>query len=208
MIDARAVLVLIGYGWLLVELLRLPVPSEASVYQLMLETGDETDNHTPLAQARVQSPGRKLVVYFLPTALGVALFLIPVVAAFWRPLIDYLIPLHGLDTALAFWVGAGLLLGGRILTFVSVLQLRPHKVRAEPQYYGLFRWSRNPGLLGMYAFYLGLCFLFPCVVLFIGLIPYVWNMHSRVLLEESHLSSRLGAPYANYVKRVPRYLGF
>ena len=69
----------------------------------------------------------------------------------------------------------------------------------------------------MYAFYLGLCFLFPCVVLFVGLVPYVWNMHTRVLMEESHLGSRFGVPYASYVLavpyasymvRVPRYVLF
>ena len=67
---------------------------------------------------------------------------------------------------------------------------------------------RNPGLVGMYAFYLGLCFLFPCVVLFVGLAPYVWNMHARVLMEESHLGSRFGAAYESYTARVPRYLVF
>ena len=208
MIDAKAVLVLIGFGSLLVELLRFPVPSEASVYQLLLEADTEIDGDTRLAQARARSPVSKLITYLLPTAIGVVLFLIPLAAAFWRPLIDCLVPLHGLDTVWAFWLGAVLVLGGRALTLVSMLQLRRHKIRRELQYSGLFRWSRNPGLVGMYAFYLGLCFLFPCVVLFVGLIPYVWNMHIRVLMEESHLGSRGGAPYANYMVRVPRYFLF
>ena len=69
------------------------------------------------------------------------------------------------------------MLGGRAVTFASMLQLRQLRNQAAVQYSGFFRWSRNPGLVGMYAFYLGLCFLFPCVVLFAGLIPYVWNMH-------------------------------
>lgn len=208
MIDARAGLVLIGFSSLLVELLQFPVPSEASVYQLLFEADDEIDNDTRLAQARVRSPVRKLITYLLPTAIGVALFLVPLAAAFWRPLIDYLVPLHGLETVWSLWLGAVLVLGGRVVTFASVLQLRRHKIRAELQCWGLFRWSRNPGLVGMYVFYLGLCFLFPSVVLFVGLIPYVWNMHTRVLMEESHLGSRLGAPYANYMARVPRYLLF
>ena len=206
--DAKAVLILIGFGSLLVELLRFPVPSEASVYQLMLETDDDIDGGTRVAQARERSPVRKLVAYLLPTAIGVGLFLIPIVAAFWRPVIDYLVPLHGLDTIWSLWLGAGLVLTGRALTFASTLQLRQRKVRAELHSSGLFTWSRNPGLVGMYAFYLGLCFLFPCVVLFVGLVPYVWNMHTRVLMEESHLGSRFGVPYASYMVRVPRYVLF
>ena len=129
-------------------------------------------------------------------------------AALWPPVVDYLIPLHSLDTVWALGLGAVLVLGGQSVTVVSVLQLRRYKIRSELQSSGLFRWSRNPGLVGMYAFYLGLCFLFPCVVLFVGLIPYVWNMHTRVLMEESHLSSRLGAPYVDYMTRVPRYVLF
>ena len=122
--DAKAVLILIGFGSLLVELLRFPVPSEASVYQLMLETDDDIDGGTRVAQARERSPVRKLVAYLLPTAIGVGLFLIPIVAAFWRPVIDYLVPLHGLDTIWSLWLGAGLVLTGRALTFASTLQLR------------------------------------------------------------------------------------
>ncbi len=208
MFDARSVVVLIGFGSLLVQLLLFPVPSEASVYQLLLEADDEIAHDTRLGQARVRSPASKLLTYFLPTAIGVVLFLIPVAAAFWRSLIDYLVPLHGLDTVWSLGLGAVLVLCGQAVTFVSVLQLRRHKIQSELQHSGLFEWSRNPGLVGMYGFYLGLCFLFPCVVLFVGLIPYVWNMHTRVLMEESHLGARLGAPYANYMARVPRYLVF
>lgn len=207
MLDARSVLVLVAYGSLLVQLLLFPVPSEASVYQLLLGADDEKDD-TRVAHARGLSPVKKLVTYFLPTAVGIALFLIPLAAALWPPVVDYLIPLHSLDTVWALGLGAVLVLGGQSVTVVSVLQLRRYKIRSELQSSGLFRWSRNPGLVGMYAFYLGLCFLFPCVVLFVGLIPYVWNMHTRVLMEESHLSSRLGAPYVDYMTRVPRYVLF
>ncbi len=208
MIDAKTVVVLIGFGWLLVDLLWFPMPSEASVYQLLREPADDTDTETRGLQTRVRSPLKKVVAYGLPTALGVTLFLIPLAAAFWRPAIDYLIPISRLDSVWSFRLGAVLMLGGRVVTFVSTLQLRRHTTRDELQCSGFFRWSRNPGLVGMYAFYLGLCFLFPCVVLFVGLVPYVWNMHTRVLMEESHLGSLMGAPYANYMARVPRYVPF
>ena len=208
MFDARFSLVLIGFSSLMVQLLVFPVPSEASVYQLLGRTNDGSDHDTRVARARGLSPVLKLMRYLVPTALGISLFLIPVIAAVWRPVVDYLIPLRSLEAGWALGLGACLLLGGQAVTLVSVLQLRRSKIRSGLHSSGLFRWSRNPGLLGMYAFYLGLCFLFPCAVLFVGLIPYVWNMHTRVLIEESHLSSRLGAPYASYKTRVPRYLFF
>ncbi len=140
MMDARAVLVLIGFGSLLVELLRFPVPSEASVYQLLVESDDTSDNDTRVAQARLRSPGRKLVAYLLPTAIGVALFLVPLVAAFWRPLIDYLGPLHRLDTVWSLWLGAVLVVSGRAVTFAASVQLHQHKIRSQLRYSGVFRW--------------------------------------------------------------------
>ena len=87
-----------------------------------------------------------------------------------------------------------------------MLQLRRRHERVDTfAEFGLFRHSRNPGLVGMYAFYLGLCFLFPCAVLFLGLVPYVGNMHHRVRMEEGQLAERLGDEYRAYLARVPRY---
>ena len=124
MFDARFVLVLIGFGSLLVQLLVFPVPSEASVYQLLRRTGGEPDHDTRVAYARGLSPVMKLVRYFAPTALGIALFLVPVVAAVWRPVVDYLIPFPSLETGWALGLGAVLVVGGQSVTLVSVLQLR------------------------------------------------------------------------------------
>jgi protein-S-isoprenylcysteine O-methyltransferase Ste14 len=58
----------------------------------------------------------------------------------------------------------------------------------------------------MFLFYLGCALLFPCWVLLCGFIPYVINMHGRVLMEESHLQRSLGSDYDTYHLKVPRYL--
>jgi protein-S-isoprenylcysteine O-methyltransferase Ste14 len=60
----------------------------------------------------------------------------------------------------------------------------------------------------MYAFYLGNCLVSPCVVLFVGFLPYVANMHARVRMEESHLERIWGDGFRDYASRVPRYLPF
>ncbi len=208
MIDGVAILVLLAYGSLAVELVRFPVSSEASLYQLLLDADEKAGHDTRVARARLSSPAHKLLVYGLPTATGVVLFLIPPVAAVWRPLVDVLWPLPALDGPWSRGFGATLVVVGRVVTLTASVQLRQHKVRATLHDAGLFRWSRNPGLVGMYLFYLGLCCLFPSTILLVGLIPYVWNMHVRVLMEESHLSARFGASYGDYKARVPRYVGF
>lgn len=172
--------VLFAYAWLLVELLFYAVPSEASVYQLLTsESGDERSSAVDdrLARARRRPAVTKFLLYFLPTAIGVLCFLAPLVAVFWRDVLIPLVPLPWLAHPWMLWVGAAGILGGRLLTFWSVLQIRKRHRRRDLQPSGLFAWSRNPGLLGMYAFYLGNCLVFPCVGLFAGFVPYVWNMH-------------------------------
>lgn len=202
--DPVAVVVLAGYLSLVVELLFFALPSEASTYQLFFVDGERDGD--ALVRAHRRRPLVKLAVYLLPTALGVVLFLVPPVALFQPAILGPLVPLPQLETAPVQAIGLAGVLVGRSVTFVSVLQLR--RMQSEPGRgpRGLFRRSRNPGLCGMYAFYLGNACLFPCVVLFLGFVPYAWNMHRRVRLEESHLVHAAGASYRDYLARVPRYL--
>ena len=206
--DVFSLLLLIAYGSLVLELVVFPIPSEASTYQLFFNAGDGANQGSQLSSARRQSAVRKLLTFFLPTALGVVLFLIPLAAIFYPALISHLLPLELLQTSGVRAGGALVVVVGRLLTFASVLQLRRRKICRELQPSGLFSRSRNPGLVGMYLFYLGICLYFPCVVLFVGFVPYVLNMHQRVLLEESHLLATLGDGYRTYLSTVPRYLFF
>lgn len=202
-----SILILAAYASLLLELVVFPIPSEASTYQLF--TGGDEGESDALQRARRRSSIGKLLLYFLPTALGVGLFLVPLVAAFVPAIIDRLLPLEMLERGAFVAGGAALVVLGRLVTFTSVLQLRRRHGRPETfAARGWFRISRNPGLVGMYLFYLGNCLLFPCVVLFLGFVPYVWNMHRRVVMEESHLARVLGEEYAAYRARVPRYVSW
>lgn len=206
--DPVAIVVLGAYVSLLLELVCFPIPSEASTYQILFED-DERDPHVagaPLAGARGRTSLGKLLRYLLPTALGVALFAIPPIALLVPELPQGLWPIHGLETPAARWLGIGLVVAGRAITFLSALQLRRQKRANNLQARGLFLLSRNPGLVGMYLFYLGNAFLFPCVVLFLGFLPYVLNMHRRVLMEEGHLLGSIGEDYRRYAEQVPRYL--
>jgi len=212
--DLISIVLLVAYASLLLDLTVFPIPSEASTFQL-LTRADPADDvsaapRDALARARRRSRPWKVVLYLLPTGLGVALFLIPLVAAFAPEVIAYLWPIRALESPVVRGAGAILLAAGRLTTFVSVLQLRARTRSRSPalQPRGLFRLSRNPGLVGMYAFYLGTCLIFPCVALFAGFAPYVLNMHRRVLMEESHLTRRWGRSYREYRGRVPRYLFF
>jgi protein-S-isoprenylcysteine O-methyltransferase Ste14 len=104
-----------------------------------------------------------------------------------------------------------LIVAGRGLTLRAAMRLRrrsAQQVTRQLEFDGVFGFTRNPILVGMYLFYLGNCCVFPCVVLVAGLPPYVLYMHARVRMEEGYLARELGEPYEAYLRRVPRYLLF
>ncbi|MCU0865773.1 MAG: hypothetical protein MUC36_18465 [Planctomycetes bacterium] len=194
------------YASLLVELVALPIPSEASTWQLLAATdGDSGDSgdtgDSALTTARRRRRVVKVLCYALPTAIGVIAWLMPGLALLWPALRGGAAPPGTAATAAA--IGAIAL--GRGLTFLSVLQLRSAQ-RAGRLPAGLFRWSRNPGLVGMYVCFAGLVLASAMPVLWAVLPLYVGNMHARVRLEEAHLYARLGTAWTDYAATVPRYL--
>lgn len=202
--NAVDAVVLLAYASLVVELTLFPIPSEASTWQLLGATaptgGAGTDD--ALQAARGRSVAQKLLRYALPTTLGVALWLLPL-ACILAPGVAAAV--GALPVAWLVGPGVALVALGRAITFVSVLQLRAQRRRVGQGW--LFRRSRNPGLVGMFACYLGLCCLFPSPLLWLGLPLYVGNMHARVRFEEAHLLARHGAAWSTYAARVPRYIG-
>jgi protein-S-isoprenylcysteine O-methyltransferase Ste14 len=192
-----------AYASLVIEMTCFPIPSEASVWQLLAEQRHESTGDA-LARARSHSRLRKVLTFFLPTAFGVLLFVLPLLVRLGFPGTEFAnVAIPPALTA----IGIGLILLGRSITFTSVLQLRAQKRRGGGPPGGLFAWSRNPGLVGMYTMYLGLCCLHPHWLMWIGFPIYVANMTSRVLLEEANLLARHGDSWQRYAAVVPRYLG-
>ena len=76
--DHAEIVVLLAYGSLGVELTLFPIPSEASTLDLLTHGGDGTASGA-LSQARDRSIAAKLLLFLLPTAIGVVLFLMPLV---------------------------------------------------------------------------------------------------------------------------------
>lgn len=202
--NAVDAVVLAAYASLVVELVLFPIPSEASTWQLLAPAAAPgPDAGAPLARAARQPLGTKLLRYLLPTALGVGLFLVPPVC----------IAVPDARRALTTEVppavaaaGVAAIVLGRAVTFTSVLQLRAARATRGALAHGLFRWSRNPGLCGMFLFYAGLCLVTGAPLLALGAPLYVLNMHGRVRLEEAHLAASLGERWSAYRTRVARYL--
>lgn len=72
---------------------------------------------------------------------------------------------------------------------------------------GVYARSRNPIYLAFIIFLIGIGMLFNSDWLFVLLVPFVLIIHYGVIRrEERYLLARFGASYADYMKRVPRYL--
>lgn len=208
MIDVVVILAYVSLG---IELVFFPVPSNASSWSLM-KRGDNgaTDR---LAYLRALPSLVKLLVFALPTAVCVVIFLLPLWMAFRPELRNVLGPIELGGGSARTLASVTLLVIGRALTFSSVLSMRGSGARlfrpARPEHVRrsqLFARSRNPGLLGMFIFYAGLVGSYPCWALLIGVPIYYGHMHLRVLVEESNLESVFGDTYRDYFAVTRRYL--
>lgn len=108
--------------------------------------------------------------------------------------------------SIAFWTcGFALLAAGR-LTMRDSFRIGSPQERTGLRVDGLFRVSRNPMYLGVFATLLGatLHTLNPLVLL--AAIFIVVVHHRIVLAEEAYLRQAFGGEYADYCRRVRRYL--
>jgi len=71
---------------------------------------------------------------------------------------------------------------------------------------GVFRWTRNPGYLGILIALLGVALIFAFDWLLILIVP-TWVILNVVVVrhEEAYLQRKFGDAYQEYRKRVPRY---
>lgn len=71
---------------------------------------------------------------------------------------------------------------------------------------GVFRWTRNPGYLGILIALFGVALIFAFDWLLILIVP-TWVLLNLAVVrnEEVYLQQRFGRAYLDYTKRAPRY---
>ncbi len=192
--DTPSAIVLAAYAALGVELVFLAVPSDVSTRQLLRRP-----------DALGFAAGATQMLRF---TLMLLLFVIPPTIALIPGMFEQVVPITALGVPPVRWAGVGLLVFSRIWTPLALPPLRRALDQGTLARSGLFAYSRNPVLVGMFAFYLGNALVFPCAVLFAGFPLYVLFMHRRVLMEEELLRARFPHEYDEYAAHAPRYVGF
>jgi protein-S-isoprenylcysteine O-methyltransferase Ste14 len=201
-------IVLASYVSLLLELVVLRVPSVASSLNIWSPTPALVAAYSPRYRRLLDlAKPLKLLMFVVPLLVVYAVFAYPLLVAWYGadPLDDYAFtPSFATNAS-----GVALLLAGRALALKSALTIRRDNDQAESFHLhttGPFRWSRNPGLIGMYAFVAGLWLIAPSTAMLAGILVYVVHMDIRVRMEEDFLGNRFGPAYAEYRSRTGRYL--
>ena len=110
------------------------------------------------------------------------------------------------------WISLCLWASGFALLFIGRLglgnsfRIGSPKEATTLQVRGLFRFSRNPMYLGMYATLLApVLYTLNPILLLVAI--FVMAVHQKIVLaEEEHLRKAFGEEYVNYCRRVRRYL--
>ena len=72
---------------------------------------------------------------------------------------------------------------------------------------GLYDISRNPTFLGQFLLLAGLAIAIPSLPTLAALVIFWASAAAQIRSEESILAQTLGAPYRDYLARVPRWIG-
>jgi protein-S-isoprenylcysteine O-methyltransferase Ste14 len=111
------------------------------------------------------------------------------------------------------WLGVAFCLAGLLLLFWSLVSFgrsfrvgiddeRPDKLVTD----GIFAVSRNPIYVAFWSILLGQFLVFPNWILLAYLVGATLLFHRQVRREEAYLAQHYGSEYADYGRRVRRYL--
>lgn len=129
-------------------------------------------------------------------------------------LLDFFIPIEDALPTIVRFVGPVLILAGVALTVIADRQFKRARTEVHPFRTpstlvtgGAFRFSRNPMYLGLIVALIGVALVLASVVaLVVPLVFAVFLAVRFVAHEERALAERFGDAYAEYAKRVRRWM--
>lgn len=201
-------LTILAYLSIVLEISLLHVPSIASFRSIWTANADVTANYSERYKRLFRlSNWTKTLLFVPPLIIVYAVFLYPIALI----IMDLPSPFgFFFEPGELFYVLAMILIvAGRGLTLSSVLAMRRNQVRhatSPLQTNGPFRWSRNPGLLGMYLMFLGFLAVLPTPEFLAGVLVYFLYMDFKVRMEEDFLRNHFGDNFEAYCASTARYI--
>ena len=139
-------------------------------------------------------------VYFLVAILSMAAlhFLFPIAR---------ILPAAYSTSAVLILIGMSLILWAVRLFLKAGTAIKPFEASTKMIVAGPYRWSRNPIYLGMVIILFGIGLALGTLTPFAILPLFVWLIQKDFIAhEESMLDKSFGAAYAEYKKRIRRWL--
>jgi protein-S-isoprenylcysteine O-methyltransferase Ste14 len=202
---------ILGYLTLAIELLFFHVPSVANTQNFFRKNENfKTDQNKLITNIQNWSFSKKIIWLAIPAVIVQLYFVLPFLYFFpsWHNNLFLLFK----PNAITDFMGLICVVSGRLLTFGSMLYLRKENRQTGNSFTlhtsGIFRFTRNPGLDGMFLFFIGFGLLFPSIWLWLGLIFYIYYMVFRVRIEEAFLEDIFKDEFINYQKQTNRFLLF
>lgn len=177
------ILILLYAVSMVLELIFLAVPSEES--------------HTSLLKSKM---GIRTFIKFILGAIGLVVFLGVMVFPFINAS-------HKFNSSFIF-IGLCFIIIGRILTLKGSIDIRNHFSNNALNLLdkGIFKYSRNPILLGLNISLLGFLVAIGKWQFFLLSLIFYIGMHIKVLDEEKFLAAKFGNSYNQYKNTTNRYL--
>jgi len=114
---------------------------------------------------------------------------------------------------LAFWVGLAIIVFGEAVFALGYCAMREHPEKKQTVVdWGIYKVSRHSHALACIICLLGVVVMgwnpasVVYIILWVYFVLYVILSHFSVLNEEKQNTERFGREYADYMKKVPRYL--
>jgi len=110
-------------------------------------------------------------------------------------------------------VGTAVILLGFTIMVVGMVTLGPFMRMmgvnsSELTIRGIYKYTRNPQILGYGLLLLGFGVLWPSWYIFAGFVSYGFIAHRMILTEELHLENLFADKFVSYCNRTPRYFRY
>ena len=197
--------VLLFYISLFVELYFYNIPSVVSNRKILkpdpLITKYLSENHKQIFSWPLF---KKILLFVFPMVFIYTLHGLPILNLYELYRLDFEIR----SPMFLFLLGLVLVVFGRCISHYYLKSIRHIKSKTFHGFVnnGVFRFSRNPGLIGLYISFLGFYLIKPSILFSVCFIIYVVHMHFKVKMEEDYLRHKYGENYEAYFQKTKRYL--
>lgn len=182
-----SVIIICIYFSFVLDLLVLPIPSEASTVSII---SSEKAFFSLKSLRSLFGLLISLLFYLSPLFISI-LFLL-------NSNIE-IMPFHIVVT------GVFIAILGRVISVKGTITLRKNYGKSLVES-AIFKLSRNPITIGMHLTIFGLLLCFKFWLLWIIFPLYLWIFHGKIIMEETFLESKYGNEYLRYKEKTPRYL--